>query len=99
MSGLAIPVVHIDAAIRALQALRAKPQMDGFDYLAMLRCIDAIEGRDALLTAISDCESELGLDDSECLACGSSSCGCDQAYEDWASLAPVTRIGPNTVAA
>ena len=79
---LAIPLPNIDAAIAALVALRLDPDRGSFAYLTALRCLDAIIGNDALTSEIETAESDLGLDDSECLACGASSCGCDAQYED-----------------
>jgi hypothetical protein len=75
-SALIIPLSEIDAAIAALVALRLDPSRDGQPYIDMLSAIDAIEGMGSLQDTISDLEHDLS-DDSECLACGDSSCACD----------------------
>ncbi len=88
-----VPTQHIEAAIRSLEALKGHDRFS-FQMLAVARNLDAIFGNDMFAETILDLESELGLDDSECLVC-SSDCGgaCDNA------LTYVERISPTSIAA
>ncbi len=88
---MAIPLPHIDAAIAALVALRLRPSRDNYAWYRALKTFDVIEGCDALLEAIQNMESDLGLAATECLACGSDSCGCDAEYEDHSAWGLTTR--------
>ncbi len=78
-------LIEIDNAIAALVAYRAKcersgrERQDSHEYLDVLKAFDKIEGKDALVDAISDAEYDL----EPCDGCGRVTyCSCDHAYED-----------------
>lgn len=97
LPGLRIDTAQIDNIIAHAVALRSHPEKGSVEWLNWLCALDVLIGNDALTSEIEDVEYDLGLTDSDCLACGQSSCGCDQGYEDALSLAYVDRISPTQV--